>query len=172
MSSFRRRYYRWLRYIPRKKHLKGSWVHRVLGERIFLRELWRPSRETVSLGFALGLFIGLSPTFGVQIFLACVLAYLLRVNLPFALLGTLITNPFTAAPIYAFELKLGLWLARQPETMESMGYTGILKHMAEYARPLWFGSIVAGSVAALVGWMLASVAWILISRFWHGVLGK
>jgi uncharacterized protein (DUF2062 family) len=171
MISFRR-YYRWLRYIPRKKHLKGSWIHRVLGERIFIRELWRPSRQTVALGVALGLFIGLSPTFGVQIFLSCVLAYLFRVNLPFALLGTLITNPFTAAPIYTFELKLGLWLAGRPEATEYMGYTDILKHVAVYARPLWVGSIVAGSVAALVGWILASVIWALISRFWHDVLGK
>ena len=172
MLSFRRRYYHWLRYIPRKKHLKGSWIHRVLGERIFLRELWRPSRETVALGLALGLFIGLSPTFGVQIFLTCVLAYVLRVNLPFALLGALITNPFTAAPIYAFELKLGLWLVGQPEPAEYLGYSGMLKHVATYARPLWVGSVVAGSVAALFGWALASVVWILVSRFWHRVLGK
>ncbi len=172
MTSFRRRHYRWLRYFPRKKHLKGGWIHRVLGERIFLRELWRPSRETVALGFALGLFIGLSPTFGVQIFLACVLAYLFRVNLPFALLGVLITNPFTAAPIYAFELKLGLWLAGQPEATEYVGYSGMLEHVAIYARPLWVGSIVAGSAVALAGWVLASVIWVLFSRFWHGVLGK
>jgi uncharacterized protein (DUF2062 family) len=161
-----------MRYIPRKKHLKGSWIHRVLGERIFLRELWRPSRETVALGFALGLFVGFSPTFGVQIFLVCVLAYLFRVNLPFALLGILVTNPFTAAPIYAFELKLGLWLAGQPEAEEYFGYTGMLKHVALYARPLWIGSIVAGSLAALAGWAIVSISWILTLRFWHGVLRK
>ncbi len=172
MSSFARRHYRWLRHIPRKKHLKGGWIHRILGERLFLRELWRPTRATVATGLAVGLFIGISPTFGVQIFLTCVAAYVLRVNLPFAILGALVTNPLTAAPIYAFCLKVGLWLVGQPEAQESFGYTGTLRHFALYARPLSVGCVVVGSVVAACGWALASITWILGSRVWSGVRKK
>ncbi len=100
MHAFRRRHYRWLKHLPRRKNLKGGRLHRLLGDKLFARELWKPSRETIARGLALGLFIGFTPTMGIQIILTGLAAYFLKVNIPIALAGSLVTNPFTAGIVY------------------------------------------------------------------------
>ena len=159
MNRFTRRYYKWLRYIPRRRHLHGSWLHRVLGEKLFAAELWKPSRKTVAGGLALGLFIGCSPTMGAQILLAGAAAFFLRVNIPMALAGSLITNPFTAALVYPLEYQLGVWIAGAPEPRELEGYTDMLRNFARYAKPLWIGSLVAGGVIAAIAYGLVTLLW-------------
>lgn len=159
MHAFRRRHYKWLRYIPRRKHLKGGWLHRLLGEKLFAAELWKPSRQTMAGGLALGLFIGLTPTMGAQIVLAGISAYFLKVNIPMALAGSLITNPFTAVIIYPLEYQLGVWLAGVPEPGELEEYSGMLRNFARYAKPLWIGSVVAGGIVAAVAYGLVTLLW-------------
>lgn len=160
MNAFTRRYYKWLRHIPRRKHFKGGWLHRVLGEKLFAHELWKPTRKTFAGGLALGLFIGCTPTMGAQIILAAVAAYFLRLNIPIALAGSLITNPFTAAIIYPLEYQLGVWLVGVPEPRELEGYSGMLRNFARYAKPLWIGSLVAGGALAALAYGLASLFWV------------
>jgi len=159
MHAFNRRHYRWLRHVPRRKHLKGSRLHRLLGDKLFAPELWKPSRETLAGGLALGLFIGCTPTMGAQIILAGMAAYFLKVNIPLALAGSLITNPFTAAIVYPLEYRLGVWLVGVPEAGELEGYNGMLRNFARYAKPLWIGSLVMGSVAAAVAYALVTLLW-------------
>lgn len=156
---FHRRHYQWLRHIPRRKHLKGGWLHRVLGEKLFAPELWRPSRQTIAGGLALGLFIGFTPTMGAQIVLAGISAFFLKVNIPMALAGSLVTNPLTAAIIYPLEYQFGVWLIGVPEPDELEGYTGLFKNFARYAKPLWIGSLVTSSIAAAVGYGLVTLLW-------------
>jgi hypothetical protein len=159
MRRFHRKHYKWLRHIPRKKHLKGSWLHRRLGERLFAQELWRPTKREVAGGLALGLFIGFTPTMGVQIVLSGLAAYLLRVNIPAALAGALVTNPFTAPVIYPLEYKFGLWLVGAPGPHELEGYSAALRNFVRYAKPLWIGSIVTGGVSAAIAYGLVMLLW-------------
>ncbi len=159
MHAFKRRYYRWLRFLPRRKHLKGGWLHRMLGERLFAAALWKPSRQSVAGGLSLGLFIGFSPTMGAQIVLAGIAAYFLRVNIPLALAGSFVTNPFTAAIVYPLEYRLGVWLVGPPAPAELSGYPWMLYHFMLYAKPLWVGSLVAGSVAAALSYGLVTLLW-------------
>lgn len=159
MHAFKRRHYKWLRHIPRRKHLKGGRLHRLLGEKLFAAALWKPSRQTIAGGLALGLFIGLTPTMGAQIVLAGIAAYFLKVNIPMALAGSLVTNPFTAAIIYPLEYQFGVWLVGVPEPRELEGYTGMLRNFARYAKPLWIGSLVTGSVAAALAYGLVTLLW-------------
>jgi uncharacterized protein len=51
-----------------------------------------------------------------QIFFAAVAALLLRANIPAAVGSTLITNPFTFAPVYYAAYHLGVWM---------LGYTDV-----------------------------------------------
>lgn len=157
--AFSRRHYRWLRHIPRQKHLKGGRLHRLLGERLFAPELWKPSRRSIAGGLALGLFIGFTPTMGAQIILAGTAAFFLKVNLPMALAGAFVTNPFTAPVIYPLEYQLGVWLVGVPEARELEGYTGMLRNFARYAKPLWVGSVVMGGAAAALAYGLVSLVW-------------
>ena len=157
--SFYRRYHKWLRHLPRRKHLRGSWLHRWLGERLFARELWRPDRHGVAAGLALGLFIGLTPTMGVQIFLGAIAAYLLRVNIPAACAGALVTNPFTAPVIYPLEYQFGVWMVGVPAPKDLHGYSGMLVNFARFAKPLWAGSVVTGCVVAAITYGLVTLLW-------------
>lgn len=159
MHAFKRRHYKWLRHIPRRKHLKGGRLHRLLGDNLFAAELWKPSRHTISCGLALGLFIGFTPTMGAQIIISGVLAYLLKVNIPIALAGSFVTNPITAALVYPLEYQLGVWLVDVPEPRELESYTGMLRTFTSYAKPLWIGSLVTGSVAAALAYGLVTLLW-------------
>lgn len=159
MHAFKRRHYQWLRHIPRRRHLKGSKLHQLLGERLFATELWKPSRPTIAGGLAIGLFIGFTPTMGAQIILAGAAAYFLKVNIPIALAGSLVTNPLTAAIVYPLEYQFGVWLIGVPEPSELEGYTGMLGNFMRYAKPLWIGSLVTGSVAAALAYGLVSLLW-------------
>ena len=119
MHAFKRLGHKLFRYIPRCRHLHGGWLPRLLGERLFPRELWKPSRKTCAGGLAPELFIGCTPTMGAQVVLAVLAGYFLKLNIPMALAGSLVTNPFTAAMVYPLEYQLGVWLvgvraARQP----------------------------------------------------------
>ncbi len=159
MHALKRRYYKWLRHIPRRKHLKGGHLHRLLGEKLFAKELWKPSRKTVAGGLALGLFIGFTPTMGAQIILSGIAAFFLRVNIPMALLGSLVTNPFTAAIVYPLEYQLGVWMSGVPKPSDLEGYTGMMRSFARYAKPLWIGSLAMGGVAAALAYGLVTLLW-------------
>ena len=66
--------------------------------------MWRFTRRNVPRGVALGLFAGFVIPFG-QIFLALVLAFTVRANVPIASAVTLVTNPLT--------LPFWLWAANR-----------------------------------------------------------
>ena len=167
MHAFRRRHYRWLKHLPRRKHLKGGRLHRLLGDRLFAPELWTPMRDTVARGLALGIFIGMTPTMGAQIVLTGIAACLLRVNIPIALAGSLITNPFTAPIIYPLQYKLGVWLVGIPHVEELRGYTGTMRMFMRYAKPLWAGSIVSGLVGAAIAYLLVAGIWSQVRHLRH-----
>jgi hypothetical protein len=145
--------------MPRRKHLRGGRLHRLLGDALFGADLWKPSRRTVAGGLALGIFIGLTPTMGAQIILAGIAGYFLKVNLPVALAGTLVTNPFTAAIIYPLLYRFGVWMVGIPDASDLEGYTGMLRSFAGYAKPLWVASLVVGSVAAALAYGLVTLLW-------------
>lgn len=63
--------------------------------------------EEIAKGVALGIFIGMTPTFGFQMAIAIFFAYILRENRLAAVLGVWITNPVTAPFIYAAEYEIG-----------------------------------------------------------------
>ena len=72
-------------------------------------KLWHLTRHTAAGGVAVGLFCGLIPG-PLQMLGAAVLAILLRVNLPLALVLTLFTNPLTIVPLYVLAFTLGEWV--------------------------------------------------------------
>jgi len=148
-----------LRAIPRRRHLRGGRLHRIVGEGLFHSELWAFTHRSLPGGLALGAFIGCTPTMGVQIIICGIAAYFLRVNIPAALLATLISNPLTAPVLYPLQYKLGLWLAGAPAPSDLEGFSGALRSFMRYARPLWVGSIVTGIVAAALGYGLGTLIW-------------
>ncbi len=152
------------RLIPRQHHLHDTIFHRLIGDRLFDQRLWKPTNKSVSTGFAIGIFIALTPTIGVQIPLIILTALFLRVNMPVALAASWVTNPLTAPVIYSLQYKLGLWLSGTPDANELAGFTGMLRLFFRYAIPLWVGSLISATGSSVVAYTGISSVWWLTSK--------
>ncbi|MCK9229822.1 MAG: DUF2062 domain-containing protein [Syntrophales bacterium] len=140
--------------------LRGEYVHRILGDRLFDREIWRMSERSLAGGLPLGLFIAFTPTISVQMLLSAILAIWLRVNLPIALAACWVTNPLTAVPVYGLAFKLGRWLVGcLPSFIKAYGFRGPTAHYFANGLYLVIGGIVLGTLAALMGYVLVRLAW-------------
>lgn len=114
----------------------------------------RSEPDDIGRGMALGLFVGFTPTFGVQMLLALLFAFLLRQNKIAAVIGVWVTNPVTAPFIYGLEFQVGrLFLGMSP-------HSGHLPHEISWSMgiqvggPILLGSLVLGIPVAIIGYSL------------------
>ena len=150
-----------------------------------LREAWHKAGEwfvhllhldesahRIALGVAIGIFISLTPTVGIQMLLIFFITSLFRASRVAGVPMAWITNPATLVPIYSFNYMIGRALVGGPP-----GHTGakfeealaavanpdltwwhMVKEwwdlMTRVALPLWVGSVVVGAIAALAGYGL------------------
>ncbi len=133
---------------------------------IRLLRLQEPS-DAVARGLALGLFIGMTPTFGIQMFLALVFAVLLRQNKIAAVIGVWNTNPLTAPFIYGLEYEVGRTLLgwSHPAVRVEFAYVALQDLGWQVLAPLCLGSIVVGIPVALIGYSL-TVRFVPTMRRW------
>lgn len=99
----------YLRRLPRLKNMRGTWLHRILGDRLLERELWQPDRERFAAGMAIGVFFSLMPM-PFQMAAAGFVAWLGRFNLPATLVAVWFSNPITMPFLMVLEYKIGLFL--------------------------------------------------------------
>ena len=100
-----RRAFRTLRH-RRLRHL-GWW--RTMTKPLFHRNLWKPCRDTVATGVAIGLFFSMM-LMPFQMFAAALMAVRFRANVPFAMVVCWLSNPFTQLPIWMLQFQIGGWL--------------------------------------------------------------
>jgi len=110
----------------------------------------------IAKGVALGIFIGMTPTFGFQMAIALFFAYLLKENRLAAILGVWVTNPVTAPFIYAAEYEfgrilLGLERASLPQTLSWRAYAELGWHILW---PMWVGGVIAGCVFGYISYRI------------------
>lgn len=124
--------------------------------------------DTVARGMALGLFIGMTPTFGIQMVLALVFAFLLRQNKIAAVIGVWNTNPLTAPFIYGLEYEVGRVMMGLPHPHVAIEFTyAALKGVGwQVVAPLWLGSFVLGVPVALIGYSL-TLRFVPLLRQWR-----
>ncbi len=157
-----KRYY--LRQYPSRRKLHGGFLHRMLGNRLLDSSLWRPSRDNVAKGVAVGLFIGMLPVMGLQIAIAIACCFFWRVSIPSAVVSTFITNPLTAPPIILLQYRLGLWISGPVNPDEIERYAGALRFLIGHGKPLMIGSTVSALVFALIGYLSALVIWDIVVK--------
>ncbi len=63
--------------------------------------------EKIALSFAVGVFISISPFFGFHTILALVFSFLFRLNKVATITGSWMNNPWTVAPVYYIDYKIG-----------------------------------------------------------------
>jgi uncharacterized protein (DUF2062 family) len=151
---------KYLRHLPRRKHIKGTMVHRLFGDRLFDSELWHPTRQRFASGIALGAFFALMPPLPFQMVGAGIIAFITRVNVPAALAGTWISNPFTTPFIVYLQYRLGcLMMGREPIHIAE---GQLLSSLASAPLPYMLGILPSATVLALVSYPLTLIFWDLI----------
>lgn len=158
----------WLKsHLIKPERLKGECLHKILGDRIFERDIWQFSRCSVSSGLALGLFIAFTPTIPLQMLLSAVCAIWLRVNLPIAVTACWVTNPFTVVWIYFMEHRLGqAVMGKMPGifVVSDLENIGAIRKLFSHATYLWTGGIIFGAITAMIAYFAIRITWNLLSR--------
>lgn len=149
---------------PLKKHpFEAKKRPRNLSRHYWRCLVWRlaklkGSSNTLARGFAVGIFAGLLPVFGFQVFIAVALALLVRGNKILAATSTWVSNPLTYAPIYIFNFQVGRWLLREHSSLDVslqlksvqdvtvLGYTMI--------KTLLVGSLTVSAVVSICSYFL------------------
>ena len=126
--------------------------------------------ESLARGFAIGMFVALTPTVGVQMILAGFIAHLFKGNRAIAAGLAWITNPLTIGPIFYFNYWVGLlFLPGDAEAgrqfidaitsaslTDPSGWWDAIAQMGRelwgVAGVLWAGSLVVASVAAAISY--------------------
>ncbi|MCA8989511.1 MAG: DUF2062 domain-containing protein [Planctomycetaceae bacterium] len=135
------------------------------------------SPHSIALGTAIGVFISLTPTVGIQMLLVLMCAWIckpfFRFNRLAGLVAVYISNPVTTLPIYWFNYWVGTFFVAGNVTREALAealeYHGwrewglsLTQLLFDFGWPLVIGSLLMGIVCALptypvVKWLAASV---------------
>lgn len=118
------------------------------------------NRRSVTLALALGVFISMLPLPG-HTPLAVIAALLARVNLAVAAVAALANTPLTLVPVFYAEYRLGSWLLNRPSQPwpESVSWEWLQTQLEQMWLPLCLGSLVIGSISALVAYFGANGLW-------------
>ena len=121
--------------------------------------------HSIALGTTVGMFIGMTPTVGIQMILVVVFGFLVKRLFTFNRVAALITvylsNPLTVVPIYYFNYWVGTLFVGGSVTREKFAailhYDGfaewwetILALFVDIGLPLIVGSLVVASVCAII----------------------
>ena len=127
--------------------------------------LLNDSEHSVAIGTAVGIFVGMTPTVGVQMLLIVIFAFITRPFFHFnriaALVSVYISNPLTMLPIYWFDYKVGTLFVEGNMTKKE--FAKILEYNSfsewwetitglfiEVGWPLFWGALILASISALI----------------------
>jgi uncharacterized protein (DUF2062 family) len=153
-----RRFFR--KFAMKSDHLKSQWWLAPFGDLIHDPNLWVIRRRNVVPAFALGLFVAYLPFPG-HMLTAALVALALRVNIPVAVLSTLVVNPLTMGPMYYLAFSVGQYLlGQEPRAFEfEMSFAWLFERFAYIWQPLILGSVLLGAILALVGFVALDLLW-------------
>lgn len=133
---------------------------KIFGEKLFNPCLWHLNRRSIAKAIAIGLFVGYTPILG-HMLLAAFLAIVFRANLPLSVALVWISNPFTIPPMFYFAYKLGAYILHHPlqHFHFQMTLHWFINEIDEIYPPLLLGSLICGSILALLGYTMTKLYW-------------
>jgi uncharacterized protein (DUF2062 family) len=147
---------------PMRSKQKGTETLRSYAQKTYARFLKIRGRpRQIALGLALGLFVGMTPTLGIQTPIALFAASVLKWNKISAALGVWITNPLTAPFVYGLTYLVGkeaLGIATSPQLSDefSIGaFRAIVERTPEIFAALTAGGVILGLPVAVLGYYLS-----------------
>ncbi len=104
-------------------------------------------------GFAVGVFIGITPLFGLHTPLAIASAYIFRLNKITTITGAWLNTPLTVVPVLMASYRLGEFILGQSPQSVSFEILD-WHHLKGYAAALFIGSSIIGLAAALLSYFI------------------
>lgn len=148
------------RFLPDPQLIKENKNLRFLGNQIHSPNLWHLNRRSVSLAFAIGLFVAFIPTPG-QMAIAAAGAIWFKANLPISVALVWLSNPFTMPPLFYGAYRLGLCALQMPapEAGFSFSLETVLAGLGGIWQPFLLGCFIIGSVLSLTGYFSIQLLW-------------
>lgn len=121
---------------------------------------WSLNRRSVTRAFAIGLLVSFVPI-PAQVPIATLAALSLRLNVPAAILGTFLANPFTMVPLYMAAYWVGCSLLDVPsrDVAFEMSWEWLSTTLVPIWKPFLLGCLVLGSATAVIGYILVGGLW-------------
>lgn len=139
----------------------GKIIYKILHQTYIRLIKIRGNPQKIALGFALGIFIGMTPFMGIQTVIAVPIAMLFGWNKISAVAGVWISNPLTAPLIYSFNYMVGknlLHLGKiQPisNNMENLSLLTLLQKTPDILWALIIGGLIVGIPLAVTAYYLS-----------------
>lgn len=172
-----RKYFK--RLLPSSQSVRDNRYLRFFGSALHHPNLWSLNRRSVAGGTAVGLFCGLIPG-PLQMLGAGLLAVLLRVNLPVAIVCTWYTNPLTIVPLYYLAYRLGMLVTGGQARMVDAPtldfsisniqnwVSMLMEWMTAMGQPFAIGLFLLAVGLAVLGYVAVLVAWrVYIALAWR-----
>ncbi len=156
------------RYLPDAAQMRTHPRLRLFSRWLRSANLWHLNCRSVPGAVAVGLFWAFIPS-PTQMLPAAATAIALRVNLPLSVALVWIANPFTMAPMFYFNYRVGTWLLDRPERAFSfeLSWDWLTRELSALWQPLLLGSCVAATYAAVLGYFGMRALWRLqVVRAW------
>lgn len=124
----------------------------------------------VALGASVGMFVGLTPTVGIQMYIVTVVwlisryGFRIRFNLPLAISLVWISNPVTTVPIYFVFLETGDW------ALGLLGYPVIDMSLEVFRQQV--ADLGGGGNLHFMRWLFYATEVLLIQFGWPMVVGS
>ena len=119
----------------------------------------KESPVRLSISFAIGVFIGMSPFLGIHTVLGIICAYLFRLNKFVTIVGVYITNPWTIIPIYTFSTWVGAKLLGMKKVMPSIEWkaltlTKAITELGPLLKPFVVGTLFTGLFSSIISYVI------------------
>jgi len=157
------------KHLPDPESIKNNKSLRFLGPLIHEPNLWHLNRHSVIKAFAIGLFWASLPI-PFQMIAAALCALRFNANLPLSLALCWISNPLTMPPLFYCEYLLGAWILDIPASPfeYELSFAWMKEKLFEIGIPMYFGSLVTGTISSIAGYFLINAAWKKSTlRKWH-----
>lgn len=168
---FRRTVFKTIRFLKHPRKLRERPVMRWFARHFLDKRVWRPTQHTLAGGMAVGAFITLQ-LLPIQTPSAVLLAAILRVNIPAAIVMCWLSNPFTIPFLAWLEYTIGKWFLALHTTVPASSFPTELPDsmvdawmvLREHAPVMLVGGVILGAACALAGYAMTWGVWEAASR--------
>jgi uncharacterized protein (DUF2062 family) len=117
------------------------------------------SPQRTALAFAIGVFIGFSPAYGLHTVMVVFCAWALGLNFLALMAGAFLNNPWTLVPILGATYWVGAFLLGRPDSpsfdWQDVSFSAIYTQVMPYAVPFFLGGFVLSLLGAALAYPLA-----------------